>query len=1385
MTPPDESWSSTDDWCRRAEEVLRGSVPAWRGLLNLVREGIVLRRRWDRTDREAAARRAILRLLPAVQTICQEQIALQLAQDAAGGIELTESTLRHLAEDGAYLGLLVGEAAVSPEAAALAAECFRDDIHWLGALAAVAEGHPGPDFLGRILLEQEALQHQMEAWDGHATARPVGLRGSAADLSATGPLRAAANRLRATAIVRQADALLDQPSPWDWRGWFDAWQAASRLASRLTARSPGDAAAPTAEAAAEIIPQETCAAVEGYRARAARQWAQSMASLPEAEAAGALSRTAGELVDTAAESLTFLEDLPLPAAVRTLEVLCEDTETCLEPIGGNRAVQLVEPRRALRRQHARARGELQDRRLTWRMECLLGRRAVAALERLIFAFLLLFIVLLVVESPLIEYERRYWFAGSDNAPSVVEAVFAWLDLAICLVFLGEFSLKLALAQGKWLYFRRNWITGLLPSIPFGFLAFATHQMVFLVEEGEWFVLLRFLRYLRLPQMARWLRVARPALRAVRRVGFVIWASDRLVKQLSPLLNRNLVLFERATIEEVESPRRTALAALRERFSHRLAEMLAGLSGRGRAEFVRARIDDLAAMLSSPPVPRRLPPAPAGDIDSRELRLEEAIAHLQSATPAAVSEHIGRNLAQSMARWCRAFDLFGLRRLPLIRDLVAAGRLPGPYETAAHLANRAGQILQGILDRVYWFADLHGTVTAPQLVDSIGDWMVRGTARPARRFLLFGGLFLVLSYVASLLPNATLQTLTGLMDRVVGTPLIVLGTLCLLPLLIGLWFRQIAGEATDYCSRVAEAQFLTATKDLKRRLAARHRALVDRRVAVPGAAESVGATVELLWQDYLEGAPFHRSDTRTTTQLLGNVALLSLRQARLRYGRQRLKRLRRLDLAHTRGSIRGPYLWFHCVARSLAQQTARLLVDYDSFAIPLSRAETADDGKIRRYLAWLARRLRRPVEECDLPPAFRARAARLGPEPAAAVQKRGRRPEAFQASDFTSIHFLSNDSSLEADIRRRYGDQVADLMRRDRRDNVRRVFRTYPLHRLPKERRTFNPLTFYQRHLAGGWVLVFPFKVAWWLARLAWRSGRALAAGVREVLRHRVGDAAAVGPPDPYAVAVRKIHRMRKPVFMECLEMRAEFDPEYLGVTLSDDCESTADAPPTVEEDLSLVNASASVRRRFGRLAAERRRQVAEFRSWCSGLGLASCRGEALRAAAIAYTIDYHGSRSRLEAVRALQRALAEVDTESSPKVEKNRRIGWAGWLPWTRARVNGCLDRLFQQPAFDSLVPERRSDFRDLLLRRPRLRQLAEQVAGKNAPEDPIGDARQVLAGVARDPATWTQQLVVLRTVQTLSVLDLMSYCELVAELGEYGPCASGGQEGILGSSPG
>jgi hypothetical protein len=534
-------------------------------------------------------------------------------------------------------------------------------------------------------------------------------------------------------------------------------------------------------------------------------------------------------------------------------------------------------------------------------------------------------------------------------------------------------------------------------------------------------------------------------------------------------------------------------------------------------------------------------------------------------------------------------------------------------------------------------------------------------------------------------------------------------------------------------------------------------------------EAARGAVDLLWHDYLDGAPFLNDDTRTTNQLLGNLVLVSLRETRLRYNRRRRKDLRRLDLSGNRMSIRGPYLWFHFISRSLAHQTARLVIDYNAYALPLSRAATADEQIVRDYVEWLGRRLSKPVEQIELPDEVRQRWAwicRQGGEP----EPPGNHQRRFEGNDFTSIHFLSADPELEADIRRRYGEQVAALMRRDRRDNIRRVFRTYPFHHMPKEKRTFNPLVLYQRHLAGGRVMVAPLEVLWWAGVLSARALGLLQSVIQDLLEPTVAEVAALEDSDPFEVAVRKIHRMRKPLFLECLRMRAEFDPEYLGVTLPGEAAGVRQtAAVEIDDDLKSIRAEPRRRAEFQRLAALRRRQMLEFRYWLDRFGGRGLAGRSLRAMAIAYTIDYRGVRRRLEAVRLVEKAFAAAGdrpaTAAAGGLRRSPRTLWRRW------RLRGRLGRLFAQPAFAPPDDPRRAACRRAIAhgKRELLDAVRLLTDVRRERDDLLADARTVLFNVGRDPDPWSRQLVTLRAVQTLSVLDLKAYCDLVAELGEYG----------------
>ena len=1377
----------TAAWCDDVQRTIREPGRGCADWLRTCHRGVLLRRRWDREDPEAPLRRRLIGLLPATQNLARCRLTECVEGDRQSGESLTSLVAEQLAEDDRYLVGLLGDAALSADAVAFCVECFRDDLHWLGTQVAVLDGNQGVDFLGRILLEQEALEHEIDAWEDQTgqSDGPPGAETPELDASGGlpfGELRSASHRLRDTALARQVSSLVDYPESQDCPGWYRTWQAASRLKMRL---DPD---------AIRVDSADACQSVEAVRRRAVSLWRSSVAELPEADGAGALSSAAGEISDTANESLTFLEDLSAGEAVRSLEVIDEDLETCITAVKEHPGAELRGVRRTLRRCRAALAGELQERRLSWRMASLFGHRFEVALEWVILCLLLIFMVMLVVEEPLLNYEAARGGFEKHTGQSLVEPVFAWADLAICLVFLGEFGLKMCLARRRWLFFKRNWLTGLLPAIPVGFIAYAAHSLV-LAEEGEWVVLLRALRYLRLPRMVRWLRIARPVLRVVRLVGFALKASDRLVRQLTPLLNRNLVLFERAAISVREPVYRTRLAQLRERFYHRACAVIHEMPQSDRVRFVKYRIDDLTAMLSSSVSGPAAAPVSIANSTPREMPLERTIARLLAATPAGISSRIGRTLAQRVARWCKTFDLFGIRRLPLVREIVAAGRLPSPYETTAQVANRIGLVLKQLLGRVYWVADLYGTVTAPQLVDSMGEYMVKGSARPARRLVMIGVGFLAVTYMARLMNLPTLNMLAASLQRLVAWPLVVLGGLCLLVFGLGVWFRRIAGEATDFYMQVAHAQLITATKKLKQRLAQRHHAVLHRRVIFPEmemAADMAGAgdeappdagradhvdgaraAVDLLWHDYLDGAPFQRDDTRTTNQLLGNLVLISLRETRLQYDRRRKRLLRRLDLTTSRMSMRGPYLWFHFISRSVAQHTAKLVVDYNAFALPLSRAAVVDAAAVTRYVEWLGHRQRTPIDRVELPEPFRRRWEGISKSPsaAAASRKRGRR---FEGNDFTAIHFLSADPEIDADIRRRYGDRVAELMRRDRRDNVRRVFRTYPFHRWPKERRTFNPLSLYQRHLEGGRVLLLPLKMLWWVALAAVRAVGFVCSIVGDVVNPNVGDMSALEESDPFEVAVRKIHRMRRPLFLECLRMRADFDPEYLGLVPPGAVGDARGAGSVqIDEDLDLIRAEPGVKREFRLLAAQRRRQLLDFRYWLNRLDCPVRSRRSLRAMAIAYTIDYQGLRSLLEATRLLEKLFAEVDAERSGVPEAVR--SWSLGAAWCRRRLAERFDNLFTQPAFSGIDDVGQSACRGAIYRRRGLtaravKLLTEESSGSG---DPVDDARALLLEVARDPDTWSRQLVVLRAVQTLSVLDLTTYCDLVAELGEYDTCSA------------
>ncbi len=245
------------------------------------------------------------------------------------------------------------------------------------------------------------------------------------------------------------------------------------------------------------------------------------------------------------------------------------------------------------------------------------------------------------------------------------------------------------------------------------------------------------------------------------------------------------------------------------------------------------------------------------------------------------------------------------------------------------------------------------------------------------------------------------------------------------------------------------------------------------VADDGVSEAVrheANRVVLLYLHFLDGAPLHASDVKTTEQLLANHSLENLRQHFLRCDTRDRKRLRKLKLDD--GSLlSGPYLWFRFITESIAVEAAKRIAGYNRYCMPL--AERAHAGQV----------------ELDGDARLAAAAARSARRPHAGERAVARGAGAYPTTEFTALDFVAADPERDRHLAALFGDDVLAVLRSDRRTMIREIFGTRPVHNLPKHERSFNPLRFYQRRLSHGRVLLAPLLLAWrFLRSIGWLVG---------------------------------------------------------------------------------------------------------------------------------------------------------------------------------------------------------------------------------------------------------------------------------------------------------
>jgi hypothetical protein len=1110
------------------------------------------------------------------------------------------------------------------------------------------------------------------------------------------------------------------------------------------------AAAPTAAVVLDLADAAAAADEAGATALAERAASAASAAVPRIEATESARH---EVADRFAVLTTAIDDLSMPHQMAVLR----RTGTAIQQLGRHwqdRTTSRI-GRRLLR--------AADDRVLAYRLEQRLGRRGVTVLEGTNFVLLLVVLVTLLVEATVPLTPQQ-------------ETALHWIDALACSFFVADFTFELVLHPSRWSWFWRNALTDLVPAIP---------SVLFLVPfasapaAADKLLLLRTLRLLRVTWAARYVQALRPILRSARLLLFLVRGLDGLAARFAHVLNREFVFAPAAAdprgMPEPDERRELVFAALRR--EHDLVDLLPRAE---RHDALRERIAAVRAAMAGLG-PTAAVSAPAGN--GREVPIGAVVDFLLRLRAQDLGRWLSTADQQALDRVVRVLSAVPVRWLPIIRRF-AVHPLPATAEDRIlALARRVAARIETVHERLLFVADLHGIVTGPQILDRVATAMVKASQRPAVRLLLFGGLFSVLRLFWE----------KNCLSSVVGLPLVLLGGICLVFLTLGHWLKRLAGQASESYRLTSEAHFISQLERVPLREEREELTFLARRVfgdsaarvlvvlqaqvdsvrtGVPERRDGVDERtvlaanrVALLYLHERDGAPLHESDVKTTEQLLANQSIENLREQFLRCDARERKRLRKLRLDE--GSLfSGPYLWFQFVTESLAVEAAKRIAGYNRFCIPLAERTHTSPEALELMQEWLRRR----------------RDPRGGRTP---KERRGARDRiAYPATEFTALDFLGGDPERDRHLASMFGEDVVATLRIDRRTMVREIFGTRSVHHLPRDQRAFNPLRFYERRLSHGRVILLPLLLGWrFLCGVAWVVKKVREV-VREVLdpeaamqRHEVGEA-------PFAVALRKIHRMKAPGLLEAMRMRLRLDPVYAGAPAGWSHAATEDAGAEVLRDAEFLQLREREAAEFRDQAAEVRRHVLALHAataWMPALGERGDDEATVRAGELAVTCawiaDRDCARTLLFAERWRQETLPELlaDAEPTPVlVRLARGIGrWFG---------EHAVDRFVRRHANALSRAERRALRSAYAKDVPSVRAVVDAWSALEPGTSPAATAIATLRASYRQGAAVQRDLQALRAVQSLAVLNVRTCRDLVFQLGAY--AADGEDRDLVGALP-
>lgn len=1000
-----------------------------------------------------------------------------------------------------------------------------------------------------------------------------------------------------------------------------------------------------------------------------------------------------------------------------------------------------------------------DRELARRLERRLGRRGVSVLETTNFILLLVVLFTLVIE------------ATVDLTPGQANA-FQWIDAIACLFFIADFVFELVLHPSRWSWFWRNALTDLVPAIPSVLFLWPAASVGAAADN---LLVLRLLRLLRVTWAARYVQALRPLLRAARLLLFLVRGLDGLASRFAQILNREFV-FVPAAAEVNRSAEEDDLRDVLFQSLRREHELVQLLPRDQRRAMLHERVSAAReAMIVLQPAELA---SSTSQANVRDVAIGDAIEFLWSLRTQDIGRYLKDTDVQALDRVVRVLSAVPVRWLPMIRRLAVCPLPATPEERIVELGRRVADWVESWHGRMLFFADLHGIVTGPQILDRVANAMVKASQRPAVRLMLFGGLFLIFD---RLIHGSAIG---NFIEKVVGLPLVVLGSICLVFLILGHWLKRLAGQASDTYRLTSEAHFISQLERVQARYEeedldfltqrvfgdATNRAhgrellaqqLRSARTGVPIAAAHVPGHVSLecnhtalLYLHFLDGAPLHISDVKTTEQLLANQSLENLRREFLRMDRREMKRLRKLKLDD--GTLfSGPYLWFRFITESIAVEAAKRIAGYNNFCVPLAQRGYADPAALQHMADWLQRR----------------RDPRGGRTPKDRKQDAVVTP--YPTTEFTALDFLGGDPERDQHLASVFGEDVLEVVRFDRRTMVREIFGTRPVNHLPKHERSFNPLRFYETRLSHGRVLLAPVLLVWRFFRtIGWVVSKVRQI-VREVLdpevamqRREIGEA-------PFAVALRKIHRMKAPGLLEAIRMRLRIDPVYCGAPAGWTPDTDELGEPEIERDLRFLHLREREAVQMRDAAAQVRREVAALHAivaWLPPLHMKSLGEpdrERRRAGELAVTCAWIVNKDDARTLLAAERWRIEVIPDLL-QLDERPSLTRRGWLALLGLFVKHPVDlwverhgRELPKHALQVLRVGYAKNHRET-------RAVIDAWHRLPAGVTPASHAIETLRQVYRHGPAVRRDILALRAVQSLAVLDVRNYRDLVFRIGDY-----------------